>query len=167
VVEAIREKLHPDDLVDKIFDLAKKYQVTRVGIEDEAYQKSLVHWLRREMPRYKYSFNVIPVKIPRNIKKYARFEALQPFLHNGLIKFRKDMPGKADIIDEFEQYPKGATDDLIAALAMLPMCTIYPPKRRRRNKEKPTSLTAEFLETLIRKESNGDRRGYLPRITVQ
>lgn len=166
VIEAIREKLHPDELVAKIFALAKEYNATRVAIEDEAYQKSLVHWIRQQMPQHGFSFNVIPVKIPRNIKKYARFEALQPFIHNGLIKFKEDMPGREDIIEEFEQYPKGSTDDLIAALAMLPNCTIYPPSRKRRSKPKEMSPAGEFLQALMQRHDPGRHNGYLPRVQI-
>lgn len=166
VIEAIREKLHPDELVAKIFTLAKEYQATRVAIEDEAYQKSLVHWIRQQMPQHGFAFNVVPVKIPRNVKKYARFEALQPFIHNGLIKFKRDMPGKADLLEEFEQYPKGSTDDLIAAMAMLPNCTIYPPQRKRREKEREMTLVGEFLEHLIRKNDHSRGNGYMPRTRI-
>jgi predicted phage terminase large subunit-like protein len=163
VVEAIREKLHPDQLVAKIFALAKEYRALRVAIEDEAYQKSLVYWIREQMPKHDFFFNVIPVKIPRNVKKYARFEALQPFIHNGLIKFQDDMMGKKDVIEEFEQYPKGSTDDLIAALAMLPNCTVYPARKKRDKPPPQLSLTAEFCDALIQKHNGESRRmRYMP-----
>ncbi len=167
LVEAIREKLHPDDLIDKIFELVERYNIIRAGIEDEAYQKSLVLWLRREMPARKLSFQCIPVKIPRNIKRYTRFEALQPFLHNGIIKLRRNMRGRDDVLEEFEQYPKGSKDDLIAALAMLPNCTVYPPKRKRKPKEPVSTPMDNFLQALIKKNQNGNRGRYLPRIRVR
>ena len=165
VREAILERMHPDKLVDRIFELVGIHQPIRVAIEEEAYQKSLLFWIRREMLERGEHFQIVPVRMPRNITKFARLAALQPFIHNGDIMFQRDMPGKEHIIEEFETYPKGPHTDLIAAMAMLPFCTIYPSKRRVKKQEPELPPAALFFQKLERKAKRRSRR--MPKVRIR
>lgn len=165
VREAILEKMHPDVLVDKIFDLVDEHDPIRVGIEEEAFQKSLIFWTRREMLVRGKQFQVVPVRMPRNITKFARLTALQPFIHNGDILFQRDMPGKAGLLEEFETYPKGPHTDLMCALAMLPFCVIYPPKRKPKVRDLELPPAAQFFQKLEQRSMRRMRR--MPRIRLR
>ena len=163
--EAILEKLHPDDLISKIFELVQIHDPIRVLIEDEAYQKSLYYWTRERMLSRNIHFSVIPVRIPRNIQRDYRLSALQPFIHNGQIVFHKNMPGKGDLVEEFETFPKGPHRDLLSAMAMIPYGVIYPSERKLKEKRPDRPRSIEFFEQLI--EKGRKRRTYLPKIKVK
>jgi hypothetical protein len=165
VRECILEKLHPDALLDRIFELVQIHDPVRVLIEDEAYQKSLCYWAKREMANRNIFFQVLPIKIPRNVQRNYRLSALQPFVHSGQICFYRHMPGKKLLIEEFETFPKGPHRDLLCALSMVPFGTMYPPHRKLKEPEPELPAAFEFLEKLIQR----GRRvgGYMPRVRVK
>lgn len=163
--EAILEKLHPDDLISKIFELVQIHNPIRVLIEDEAYQKSLYYWTRERMLSRNIHFSVVPVRIPRNIQRDYRLSALQPFVHNKQIVFEKNMPGKADLVEEFETFPKGPHRDLLSAMAMIPYGMVYPSEKKLKPKEEDKPRLVEFFDQLIDKSRK--RRSYMPRVSVR
>jgi hypothetical protein len=159
--EAWLQKLHPDQLIDWIFSLVIQHDVRRVGIEDEAYQRSLIYWVRREMQSRNINFTVMPVKIPRNVQANTRLGAVQPFIHRGDIKFRANMEGRGHILEEFSRFPKGSHRDLIAAISMIPHCVLYPATHRKREKKPETAMCVEFMESMCsrprRRQSRWER----------
>lgn len=164
VRECILQRMHPDDLIARIFELVQIHNPVRVGIEEEAYQKALIFWIRQQMFDRNIYFQVAPVKIPRNVVKQGRLSMLQPFLHGGQICLDKNMPGREALLEELETYPKGPHTDLIVCLSMIPYCTIYPPQRTEPQKEVEVPRTAEFLDRLIQKTRR--RRTYMPRVKI-
>lgn len=164
VKEAILERYPPDELVDTLFSLAQIHQPLRICIEDEAYQRSIVHWLRRLMFEHDQTFQVLPIKIPRNIRRYARMDAIQPFIHNRTIVFKNDMPGREHIIEEFETYPKGPHKDLIAAMTMIPYSILYPPRIRVKQPEKELPYPIAFLNHIANRRRR--KHGYMPHVKV-
>jgi len=159
--EAILEKLHPDQLVDRIFSLVSQYNIQRVGIEDEAFQKSLAYWVKREQLARGVFFTVIPVKIPRNVAGDRRMAGIQPFLHNGDIIFDQKMEGKANIIEEFETFPKGPHKDLIAAISQIPHATVYPSKKMAKPAEEQEHPILEFLSMITKRRRNTGRFSHI------
>jgi predicted phage terminase large subunit-like protein len=116
VRRAILKKLHPDEVVDTVFDLVEEYKPRNVIIEDEGYQKSLSYWMKRDMMMRGKIFHIKMVKNPRNLAQDMRLMALQPFVNGGAIMFDRAMSGKEHMVEEFETYPKGPHKDLLCAL---------------------------------------------------
>ncbi len=163
VRDAILEKLHPDVLIDRIFALAKKHQPFRVIIEDEAYQKSLYYWLRRDMIQRNFHFPVQMIKNPRNVSQEMRLVALQPFVHNGAIVFNNQMDGKADLVTEFESFPKGPHKDLICALYFATHI-IIPAARDEPEVQKRVPVRSRLLQELVNRPTR--RNGRMPFLRI-
>jgi predicted phage terminase large subunit-like protein len=163
VREAILEKMHPDTLIDRIFLLVDREKPFRVIVEDEAYQKSIYYWLRREMTRMGRHFQIQMIKNPRNLSQEARLISMQPYLHNGAICFKKNFPGLQDLMEEFETFPKGPHKDLICALYFGTQA-VFPPKRREKANEVPKLLTRQKkINEMVRRPI---RRGRMPRLRI-
>ena len=120
VVDRVREKLTPDKLVDKVFDLVKKWGLHRVGIETFSFQKTLKYDIQKRQRETGIFFSVDELGKRHSgrgeavLSKEARIRRLQPFFEQGLIEIRRDM---TDFIDELLAFPRGKHDDLIDALS--------------------------------------------------
>jgi hypothetical protein len=92
VLEEWSENAKPDVLINKIFDIMKRWKrfgLSRIGIEQAGYQVVLKRWLESEMQRRKFFFTVdmIPTK---NLAKPARIrDGLQPWVANWRVYFTK------------------------------------------------------------------------------
>lgn len=129
VKEAISEKLHPDQLVELIFQLVQEHHPRSVIIESEAQQKTFHYWIKQEQIRRKLPFIVEEVRSARNITKFQRILGLQPYMHNKVYMIDKNMAGYDKLMEEFNAYPKGKTDDLICALSLgIPVIT-FPARK--------------------------------------
>lgn len=121
VVDRVRARLIPSDLVNAIFDVVKKWRLHRVGIETFAFQKTLKYDIQREQ-RARGIFFSIDELGRRNssgrgepiLSKEARIRRLQPYFEQGLIEIREDMK---DLETEILSFPRGKHDDLLDALS--------------------------------------------------
>lgn len=120
VVDYVRRRVVPSDLVDIIFDLVKKWKLHRVGIETFAFQKTLKYDIERNQRDRKLFFSIDELKAGRSltgektINKEARIRSLQPLFEQGLVDLRPDM---SEMVDELLSFPRGKYDDLIDALS--------------------------------------------------
>lgn len=124
VVDYVRKRVVPSDLVDIVFDLVKKWGLHRVGIETFAFQKTLKYEIERKQRETRLFFRIDELgrrnsggKGEPFLSKEARIRGLQPLIEQGLIEFRKDMH---DLVDELLSFPRGKYDDLIDALSYIP-----------------------------------------------
>lgn len=163
VRDAFLEKLHPDVLIDRIFTLAKTLKPFRVIIEDEAYQKSLYYWLRRDMIQRGFHFPIQMIKNPRNVSQEMRLVSLQPFVHNGAITFSNSMSGKDDLITEFESFPKGPHKDLICALYFATHI-IAPAAHEEREVKRKVPVRARTIQQLVERPIR--RNGRMPLLRI-
>lgn len=129
IKEAISAKMHPDQLVETIFQLVIEHKPRSVIIESEAQQKTFHYWIKQEMVRRKLSFVIEEVRSARNITKFQRILGLQPYLHNKVYVIDKNMAGYEDMMTEFTTYPKGKTDDLICALSLAIPVVTFPARK--------------------------------------
>jgi predicted phage terminase large subunit-like protein len=114
VVDVINARLMPNELINAVFDVFKRYGSSRIGIETVAAQKLLKYNLEEEKKRRK----VYPIFEELNHggrRKNLRIEALQPKFQRGAIYIR-------DTHKELEQqlvsFPSTrGHDDIIDALA--------------------------------------------------
>jgi hypothetical protein len=162
VREALLEKMHPDQVVDTIFDLVAKYSPYKVIIEDEGFQKSLYYWCRREMLMRGVSFNQQLVKNPRNLVQPMRLLALQPYVNNQVVVFDRNMPGKDVMMEEFETYPKGPHKDLICALYFITHA-FFPSRHRVKKEDEAPPLRSRLITEMCRRRR---RHGRMPNIRI-
>lgn len=102
-----------NEQIDKLFELQKKWQPHRVGIESNAFQKALVHIAREEMFKRQQFFEITPVINVRS--KHERIKGiLQPRFANKAVWFA----GKwGELESELLNFPLGAHDDFADGLA--------------------------------------------------
>jgi predicted phage terminase large subunit-like protein len=120
VVDFLRRRLVPGELVDAVFELVKKWRLHRVGIETFAFQKTLKYDLQRQQRERGLFFSIDELGKRHSghgeqiLSKEARIRRLQPYFEQGLIELRPDM---SDLRDELLSFPRGKHDDLIDALS--------------------------------------------------
>jgi len=120
VVDFVRRRVVPSELVSIVFELVKKWRLKRVGIETFAFQKTLKYEIERRQRETGIFFGIDELRIGRTgsgektINKEERIRSLQPLFEQGLIELRGDM---SDLVDELLSFPRGKYDDLIDALS--------------------------------------------------
>lgn len=162
VTHAIREKLAPDHLVQRLVVLCKEHNPTSVIIEADSAHTAFVFWLRQEMSNRHLNYHVQSIKNPVRISRETRtINILQPRLHGGDIVFKEDMVGKTEILEEFASFPKGKSDDLIMALAAI-NCVVFP-RGHERPKKKTFDRRTQIFNNLVAKHTKNGRKRPIPR----
>lgn len=139
VTMAKRQRIPAPEQVKWIFRLYEETRAQAIGIEDVAYQASLVQFTAEEMLRRN---TIIPIKgIKRssfttdgnkksNNSKPARIRSLMPRFEFGKIFFAE---GLDDLLLEYKAFPRGAHDDLLDALSSIDEIAFYPDKPKEVN----------------------------------
>jgi len=162
VRQAWLDKLHPDQLIDRLSELALEHDVKTVVIEDEAYQKSLYYWLKRDKMLNGWNFRVEKIANPRNVSQEMRLLALQPFINNQAVKFDKAMGGRKPMVEEIDMYPRGPHKDLLCALYFATQIQ-YPPYEYVDEEPEPPPRHLQFINELIHARRCASRT---PRLSV-
>lgn len=113
VLDAWAERCTPLVVMEKLFDLKQRFTPRAFGIEDVAYQKAFKWFLKAEAEKRGIHFNVIPIKARG--KKEIRIEGLQPIAASGRLWAHRS---HFLLLQEAQEFPLGAHDDLIDALSM-------------------------------------------------
>jgi predicted phage terminase large subunit-like protein len=114
VLDYFHEKCSPNELIDAIFTHVRLYNPVKVGVETVAYQNSLLYWVNDRMRVANRYFSVESLKHSRKSKN-QKIMGLQPLFRNKIISVREWMN---ELVYELMNFPLGANDDLIDALAM-------------------------------------------------
>lgn len=114
VREAFQIRLSPEKLIEKTFDLVKTYTLSRVLLETTALQKIFLLPFKQEMIKRKTFFKIDEVGRSTKESKVMRIRGLIPYYANGRVFHRK---GLDDLEYQLIQFPRGAHDDIIDALA--------------------------------------------------
>lgn len=121
VLDYLRGKWSPSEIVDNIFDMQSRWKPNMVGMETNGFQRTLKFAVEDEMRRRKQYFGVDEIKNGPERSKENRIKSLEPFYRQGKVFHALWMKGK-DFETELLTFPKGRHDDIIDALAMcLPM----------------------------------------------
>ena len=117
----------PSTTMDAVFSAVQKWRPLAVGIEQTAYQRSLVHFLEKEMPARGIFFRITPLKAG-SVKdaKHLRIDTLQPRFRVGTVWFKEGAQWLAEMEGELLAYPHGAHDDIIDALAYIEQMATVP-----------------------------------------
>lgn len=118
VLEAIQRRLLPKEIINLLYEKAIQYRAKAIGIEEAAYQKSLLYDMQDTFRKKGKWVQVLPLK-SGNVKKELRIKSLQPKFQNGEIFFREF--GQEELLRQIKFYTAvGAGtkyDDIIDALA--------------------------------------------------
>lgn len=115
ILEAKGIKVTPKDLVDEIFNLVAQYgNVYKVLIETVTSQIMLMDLLQDEMKKRNVFFIIEEVKPDSNEVKAVRIRNLIPHYANRRIFHA---PHLVSLEEQLIEFPKGAHDDIIDALA--------------------------------------------------
>ena len=115
ILDIIRQRLAPSDIINVIFILRDRWQLIDVGIEEVAFQKALAYSLREDTRFKMRPFHITELK-PNERSKDQRIKGLQPLYEEGKIYHNKLLPNNIFLEDELVRYPKSKHDDIIDAL---------------------------------------------------
>lgn len=117
VLDYLKGKWKPSDVVKKIFEMRDKWKPHTVGMETNGFQRTLKLAAEEEMRRTRNYFSIEEIKTGPERSKETRIKSLEPFYRNGTVYHASWMKGK-DFETELQTFPKGKHDDLIDAASM-------------------------------------------------
>ena len=118
VWDADLARRHPDQIIGDILDKARLLQrecggkYTLFGAETNQFQWFLKERLAAESARAGIWLPVAEVRAASD--KALRIQSLQPDIHNGYLRFRRD---QRELLRQLEEFPQGRHDDGPDALA--------------------------------------------------
>lgn len=116
LLDIFRDKILPDQVIDKIIELAELHQVNAVWIETVQYQKMLALELKKQMIARNKMFHVYEMK--PSWEKEARIRSvLQPRYSLWTVHHRKSWINVNEFESELLKFPNWKHDDMIDALA--------------------------------------------------
>lgn len=119
VVEAKIRKRVPDRIISDIIEIQREYSCIVWGVETVQFQEFLATELVKRSAQ-------VGVPIPMRmlvpiLDKVMRIEALQPHMHNGLIRLHSS---QTTLVDQFKHFPKADHDDGPDMVCMLWMLCV-------------------------------------------
>lgn len=150
---ASRQRLNPSQIIEACFKLCAQFDLKCLGIEDVAFQRALVHFAHEEMRRRGKQIPLTGIKRGPDVSKQTRILGLVPRFEWGTLFLSQ---GLTDLELELSQFPRGAHDDIIDALASLEQIVFYPQKARRTN-EPPSPNDPGYESWYIKNKLNKAR----------
>lgn len=147
---AARRRLTPTQMIDTMFLMAKTYKPISIGVEDVAFQRSIIHFAQERMTQNNDYIPISGVKRGPDRTKEMRLLALVPYFQNAKIAFKR---GLSDLELELLQFPRGSHDDVADALASVLDIVHYPTKEKPSN-EPPHPSSPEYESWYIRNLTN-------------
>lgn len=129
---AKRYRLTPTQLVEMLFTLKREFNPLTIGIEDVAFQKSLIYFATEEMHRRGDPLPLFGIKPTPEKTKEMRILGLVPRFEFGRVFLGPDCD---DLLLELGQFPRGSHDDVIDALAYIEQIAVIPQKERNLDEE--------------------------------
>jgi len=142
---ASRGKLTPTEIVSLAFNATEKWNLKAIGIENIAYQESLLYMIKDEGKRRGHYLPAVGIGKEDNRSKDTRILGLVPRFEWGRISLRE---GLFDLETELNFFPRG-TKDIIDALARIEQIA-YAPQRKRATHEIPDPQSSEYESYIIK-----------------
>lgn len=140
IVDVRRGRWGVDELIDQMFDVVRTWRPIEVGLETVMFQKALLWPIREAMRRHETTFRIKELRPSTKITKEGRISALHEYFANGSLWIRK---GLRELEQELLQFPVGAHDDMIDALAYV--VQMAKPAQREERIVNPDPFTLEEM----------------------
>lgn len=125
-----RHKINPTQIIDLIFRINEQWKPVRIGVEDVAFQRSIIHFAVEESRRRGIALPIHGQKRGPDKTKQGRILQLVPRFEWGSLFLAG---GLHDLEMELAQFPRGSHDDCLDALASIEDIVVYPQNPRRRD----------------------------------
>ena len=125
ITDIVRQRVPPKLLIDYILSACEKWGPTKAGLEQNALQKTLGHWLQDVMYRENRRFFIQELRVANRLKE-DRILSLEPYMREGRIYIWEKCPHRTELIDEMIRFPRAKTDDILDALAHTLDLLSYP-----------------------------------------
>lgn len=142
---AKRAKLTPTNIIDLCFEIYTHFKPQVIGIEEVAFQKSLLYMVADQMKKRNLVIPVTGIKVDTETTKEARILSLVPKFEWGHILINR---GLHDFEMEYSQFPRGKRD-IMDALAYIDRIAFVPQKERDKN-ERPHPTDSRYESWHIR-----------------
>ncbi len=152
---ASRRKINPTELIDTCFRIYDEFKPSCIGVEDVAFQRSIIHFAHEEMKRRGKTIPLQGIKIGTNRSKEARILSLVPRFEWGSLFLAK---GLYDFELELAQFPRAAHDDILDCVSSINEIVHYPTLPRRSNEPpSPNDPRYEswYIQNLVKRKSQG------------
>src|SRR5215467_2125487 len=124
VLEAWADRCQPLAMIEKVFEMAERWDPMLVAVEGVAYQRALKGFMEAECLRRRRWLNIREVRPGSREGKETRIRGLQPYAERGRLWLRRSTCKL--LVEEFESFPLGETVDLLDALGYGPQVWIAP-----------------------------------------
>lgn len=125
-----REHMNPSKLIDMIFEVKKIWDPLIIGIETVAFQRAIVHFALEEAKKRMITLPITGINRGPDKTKEMRILSLVPRFEWASLFLA---PYMHDLELELSQFPRGAHDDCLDALASLNDIVYYPTPIRGKN----------------------------------
>jgi hypothetical protein len=124
VLEVWADRCQPLRMIDKVFEMAERWDPMVVAVEGVAYQRALKGFMEAECLRRRRWLNIREVRPGSREGKETRIRGLQPYAERGKLWLRRSTC--KPLVEEFESFPLGETVDLLDALGYGPQVWVAP-----------------------------------------
>jgi hypothetical protein len=124
VLETWAQRVQPLVMIEKLFEMAERWDPMAVAIEAVAYQRALKGFIEAECMRRHKWLNIREVRPGNRESKETRIRGLQPYASRGELWLRRSTC--QPLVEEFESFPLGDTVDLLDALSYGPEVWVAP-----------------------------------------
>lgn len=153
---AKRERCNPSRTISLMFELYERFKPQTIGIEDVAFQRSIIHFAQKEMKARKKLLPLTGVKRGPDKTKHMRIMGLVPRFEWGSLYLAQ---GLYDLETELAQYPRAAHDDLLDALSSCQDFMSNPIERLKSENVAPNhpDYERQYIEKLAGKRNRSQQ----------
>ena len=123
ILEMDVDRRNPYKIVDALFRMVARWNPVMVGVEAIAYQEMLAQEIERQQIKRGIYFNVVRVRGMRGRAKTSKEQKirmrLQPQMAVGAIRLPSGAVCVPKLLQQTQEFPYGAHDDMLDTLAML------------------------------------------------
>lgn len=132
ILEVKRGHYTEDQMIDELFLTYEMYHPITICIETVAFQKTLQHYIQKEIKRRGRSLPLNEVLPESDESKEKRIRLLQPIYMRSDIYHSRLVADIEYLEDELLRFPKGKHDDLIDALSYAVRAS-FPPRQKEKS----------------------------------
>ena len=119
--------MRPDAIIDRVFELARLYELDAVSIEQVSFQKALRFSLESEMAARDVFLPLVDLPTDTRVSKELKIKGMASRFNTFGIRFRRNATDDtSDLLDELFRFPKARHDDLADSLAMHQYIPLFP-----------------------------------------